>query len=125
MPLTLELSKTGHAFLVELPSGHHIVVPQSEGGVAILRRLLLAQKAEEVQAAMRRVQEEEASRGRAQAEHFFVFGVGTEVSPTQRQIDAWLEGKAKEPSIPKPPAKPKPAPWSDSDAQRLAAALGL
>ena len=81
MAITLSLSPDHTKFRVEFPDGQAVLIPCTEGGAAQMRRLLEAQKAEELRSDLR------ADPGFAQGAWFKSFGIGTPCAPTQQEID--------------------------------------
>jgi hypothetical protein len=80
MSLTITLDVDHTKFYVEDAPGHHIVVPCTEAGMHIMRRLLLAQKSAEL--ADRR---DPIALG--QLAHWHRHGIGSAVMPTQQETE--------------------------------------
>jgi|SRR5712664_194323 len=87
MSLKIELAQDQTKFYVELPSGHHILVPVNAGGAAALQRLLKQQIMDDVTEAIDRPIKGFISEAEAQIEYWKKWGVGSEASPTQQQFD--------------------------------------
>lgn len=82
MSLLISLDTDHTRFRIELPSGAHVTVPCTEGGMAQMRRLLLAEKAAQHTLDIR------VSRGANVAEATLdAWAVGRKASPTQQEID--------------------------------------
>lgn len=87
MSLTIDLDTDHTRLRATLPSGHTVAISATEGGLAQLMRLLRAQKYAEI------VEKPDSLSGLERLRHFSRIGVGTEVSPTQQEIDHNLHHK--------------------------------
>lgn len=82
MSLLLSLDTDHTRFRIELPSGAHVTVPCTDGGMAQLRRLLLAEKLAQLNL------DEKLARGANIAQATLdAWAVGQPASPTQQEID--------------------------------------
>lgn len=85
--LHIELAQDHTKFLVELPSGHHILVPVSGQGAIALAKLLKQQVLLAVTESEEAKMADFQSGQRAMIDHWLQYGVGSEVSPTQQKFD--------------------------------------
>lgn len=90
MSLKIALGADHSEFLVELPSGHHITVPGTEGGARLLLRLLVEQKKADFNEDLRQA---EAAMQRKDALILHAWSIGTPLSPTQQEVEHTLHHK--------------------------------
>jgi hypothetical protein len=84
MSLKIALDVDHTRFYVETHEGHHISVPCNEQGARQMQRLLLAQKAQELQDSLV-ARPDKISLG--QLDYWRTHGVGSNLAPTQQEID--------------------------------------
>lgn len=96
--LLISLSPDHQSFTIETPAGTHPQVPLTLPGLALLRNLLIEQKRGEVRRALANRQELVLDKNRRLADAM-ALGVGTEASPTQHDVDRWVESQGREPFI--------------------------